>query len=74
MIIIILEEHSYLKAASSFRNSMEISHGWEVLVEIEGKRVEFFTSRVSLERTELIPPMLTTILPHRAFFLVEGVV
>lgn len=47
---------------------------WEVLVEIERKRVEFFTSRVTFERSELVPPMLSSVFPYRRVFLVQSVV
>lgn len=40
----------------------------EELVEIEGKRVEFFTPRVSLERTEPVPPVHSPVLPGRVVF------
>lgn len=37
------------------------SHWWEVFVEIEGQGIEFFTSSIAFEGSELLPPMLPTI-------------
>lgn len=46
----------------------------EILVEIERKRVEFFTSCVTFERSKLVPPMLSSVFPYRRIFLVQCVV
>ena len=46
-------------------------HRWEVLVEIEGQRIEFVAPRVGLERPEPVPPMHSPVLPRRIVFLMQ---
>ena len=50
------------------------SHRWEVLVQVEGKRVEFFTPRIALECSELVPPVLPPVLAHSGVFSFECIV
>ena len=46
----------------------------EEFVQIERQRVELLAPRVFLEAPELFPPMVASVLPHRAFLYLEGVV
>lgn len=46
----------------------------EELVEVEGQRVELLAPGVLLEAPELVPPVVPSVLPHRALVQVHRVV
>lgn len=46
----------------------------EEFVQIERQRVELLAPRVFLEAPELFPPVVASVLPHRAFLYLKGVV
>lgn len=61
-------------AAAAFNRRSHKSHRWEIFVQVERQRVELFTPRIALKRSELVPPVFASVFPDGTILFMHRVI